>query len=100
MEGTASFVSDFSYSESALTNTSSVNSVAASALVQQILNQLDTDGSGTLSVEEANSIFLRINSRLGRRYGEDDVQNFFQSLDLNGDGQINLAEFKRAFDNL
>jgi Ca2+-binding EF-hand superfamily protein len=61
---------------------------------------MDKDGSGTLSVAEAESIFLRINSRLGRAYGEDEVALFFKTLDRNGDGVINLNEFRAAFDKL
>jgi len=73
---------------------------SASALVSQIFSQMDRDGSGTLSVNEAESIFLRINSRLGRSYGENEVALFFRTLDRNGDGVINLNEFRAAFDRL
>ena len=83
-----------------MTNTSSINSASASALVQQIFNQLDKNGSGKLSVEEANSIFIRINNRLGRSFSEHDRIRFFDRLDRNSNGEIDLNEFKRAFDSL
>lgn len=95
---TSSFVSNSEFS--ALTNTSSINSASASALVQQIFNQLDKNGSGKLSVEEANSIFIRINNRLGRSFSEHDRIRFFDRLDRNSNGEIDLNEFKRAFDSL
>ncbi len=76
------------------------SSAASSALVQQIFRQLDADSSGALSLDEATSIFLRINSRLGRRYGEADVRRFFAALELRADGSIDLGEFRRAFDSL
>jgi hypothetical protein len=38
-----------------------------------------------------------LNSRLGRKYGEDDVNAFFQALDDNHDNTIDLEEFKKAF---
>jgi len=79
---------------------SSAASSASSALVQQIFRQLDADGSGALSLHEAASIFVRINSRLGRRYGEGDVRRFFAALELSADGSIDLGEFRRAFDSL
>ena len=79
---------------------SSAASSASSALVQQIFRQLDADSSGALSLDEATSIFLRINSRLGRRYGEGDVRRFFAALELSADGSIDLGEFRRAFDSL
>lgn len=95
---TSSFASGLSASGSALTNTS-ISSISASALIQQIINQLDTDGSGTLSIEEAQSIFVRINSRIGRSCGQFEINRFFQGIHRNREGRIDLNEFKQAFDD-
>ncbi len=44
---------------------------------------------------------LRVNEKLGRKYGEQDARLFIQNLDKNGDGRINFQEFKQAiFNNL
>lgn len=96
---TMSYASGFSASGSGITNTS-ISSISASALVQQIINQLDSDGSGTLSLDEANSIFIRINSRIGRSCGQFETNQFFQNLRQNSNGRIDLNEFKQAFDEL
>lgn len=40
---------------------------------------------------------LRLNSRLGRNYGEDDIKAFFSRLDVNRDGRISIREFREAF---
>ncbi len=69
-------------------------------IINAIFNHIDRDSNGYLSQEEACSIFLRINDRLGRSYGEDDVNHFFYDLDRNGDGTINVEEFRVAFNNL
>ena len=66
-------------------------------LVEQIFDHIDRDGNGVLSYAEARSIFLRINSRLGRSYGEDEVGVFFDNLDKNKDGIIDVKEFHNAF---
>jgi hypothetical protein len=67
--------------------------------IEQIFSQIDIDSNGNISVEEAEKIFLRLNSRLNRSYGENEVAQFFYSLDSNRDGNINLNEFKLAFQN-
>ena len=67
--------------------------------IEQIFSQIDIDSDGNISVEEAEKIFLRLNSRLNRSYGENEVAQFFYSLDSNRDGNINLNEFKLAFQN-
>ena len=55
---------------------------------------------GLISVEEAEKLVLKLNSRLGRGYGEDDVKAFFSTLDYSNDGSLNLEKFRLAFLNL
>jgi hypothetical protein len=43
----------------------------AEAIIEDIFRQVDLDHNNRLSVEEAEKVLLRLNSRLGRRYGED-----------------------------
>jgi hypothetical protein len=63
-----SIISATSHSSSTtLTSTSSGN------LIELIFRSIDRHNSGRISVEDAEKILLRLNSRLGRRYGEDDV---------------------------
>lgn len=71
-----------------------------SKIISAIFDQIDKDFNGVLSIEEAESIFLRINSRLKRSYGEDDVKDFFNVLDSNNDGVIDVQEFKKNFNKL
>jgi hypothetical protein len=66
-------------------------------LVESIFRSIDRQNNGRITIEDAEKILLRLNSRLGRRYGEDDLKAFFNALDLNLDGYLDLDEFKRAF---
>jgi len=59
--------------------------------VAKIFDQFDTDNSGSLSKDEIKNAM----SCLGLKAW--DVNEFFVGLDVNGDGEISLAEFK---DNL
>ena len=72
-------------------------SSALDMLVEEIFASIDTNRNGRLSVEETEKVLLRLNSRLGRSYGEDQLRQFFSALDLNSDGTVDLSEFKRAF---
>lgn len=68
------------------------------AQINEIFSSVDRDHNGRITIEEAEKLLLRLNSRLGRRYGEDDVKRFFDSLDINKDGQIDVVEFRRSFE--
>jgi Ca2+-binding EF-hand superfamily protein len=65
-------------------------------IIDNVFNQIDTNNDGNIEVKEAERIFLRLNSRLRRSYGEDEVRYFFEKLDTNMDGLIDLAEFRTA----
>jgi hypothetical protein len=68
-------------------------------VIERLFSLIDINGDGAVSIEEAERIFLKLNSRLKRNYGSDDVKLFFLSLDPTGTGKINLEQFKKAFPN-
>jgi hypothetical protein len=70
---------------------------AALTIVDEIFKTIDVNRNGQISVEEAAVVLLRLNSRLGRRYGEDESAAFFRTLDVDRNGQLSLEEFRRAF---
>jgi hypothetical protein len=76
------------------------DAIALGELIAQIFQTIDRNQNGRINVEDAEKTLLRLNSRLGRRYGEDDVRAFFSVLDVNNDGSLDLDEFKRAFMNI
>ena len=80
-----------------------VSAAASNALgeiVESIFRTIERNNNGIINVEDAEKTLLRLNSRLGRRYGEDDVRAFFSALDNNNGGTLDLNEFKRAFLNI
>jgi len=79
---------------------SSASRGSLSAFAEQVFSQLDVNGDGSISISEAEKALLRLNSRLGRNYGEDDVRSFFARLDSNRDGKLDINEFRVAFFNL
>lgn len=66
-------------------------------MIEQIFISVDRDQDGRISVKEAKKLVLKLNSKLGRRYGEDNVRAFFATLDQNYDGTLDLEELRRAF---
>jgi hypothetical protein len=68
--------------------------------IVNVFKTIDTTESGRITAPELEKILLNLNSRLGRRYGEDDVKALFNTLDINNDGSIDFDEFKKAFFDL
>jgi len=60
----------------------------------KVFEELDEDGSGTLSVDEVQKALSR--SRLGA-VSYDEVLEFCETADINGDGVIDFAEFVTAW---
>lgn len=68
------------------------------AQINEIFASVERDHTGSITVEEAEKLLLRLNSRLSRRCGEDETKRFIDSLDHNKDGHVDLLDFRRAFD--
>lgn len=86
-----------SYGSSSSSGTGSVNK---NAIVAELFAQVDRDHNGRISINEAEKLLLKLNSRLNRNYGENEVRDFFRRLDTNRDNYIDLNEFRVAFERL
>lgn len=62
-----------------------------------LFDLIDIDSNNTISLGEAEKLFERLTNRLGRRYGENEVKEFFSYIDLNEDGRVDFSEFRRVF---
>ena len=78
---------------------SSSAALSASEAAGQIFDMIDADKSGSISVEEAEKVVLKLNSRLKRSYGEAEVKSFFSAVS-GGSLLISRVQFMSAFDKL
>jgi hypothetical protein len=73
-------------------------SISIGAMLEAVLSELfssvDTSGDARIAVNEAQSVLLKLNQRLGRSYSNDDAVSFMRTLDKNGDGFVDFREFK------
>jgi len=65
-------------------------------LIQQMFDQADLDGSGTIDLDE----LIQMMGATGFNDLIEEVQGIFQKVDVNGDGQIDLAEFRQYIASL
>jgi hypothetical protein len=90
-----------SFEQPKLSETASgVENSSLNDLIGQIFQAIDTNNTGTISVAEAEKTLLRLNTRLSKNYGENDIKSFFEFLDVNQNGLLTFEEFKRAFLNI
>ena len=94
-----SFLQRISTVSSASGSFSTSGSVSSSVIIEEVFKSIDLNSNGKIGFDEAEKILLKLNSRLGRSYGENEVRIFFRTLDTNNDGSIDLEEFKKAFIN-
>ena len=72
--------------------------LASPTLTDEVVVKVNVTVDGTVSRAEIEKIFLKMNSRLGRRYGSDDIDLFMS--EFNTDGTIDYGQFKNAFRRL
>ena len=77
----------------------SVATLSASEIAYKIFAMIDVDNSGEITVEEAEQVVLKLNSRLQRSYGEVEVKQFFAAVS-GGAEKITKLQFGSAFDKL
>lgn len=70
------------------------------SIVTELFSQIDRDLNGRIATDEAEKLLLKLNSRLGRRYSEDEIRRFFQTIETNQDGTIELQDFRSAFERV
>jgi hypothetical protein len=80
-------------------SSSSSSSGAIVAAAGQVFSMIDTDNSGEITIDEAMSIVLRLNSQLKRSYGETEVRAFFTALS-GGSENITKSAFAQGFAQL
>lgn len=74
----------------------SSSSSSVSAAAAQVFDLIDKDHNGTVTLEEAESIVLKLNSQLKRSYGETEVRSFFSAVSTDG-ATVTKNQFLSAF---
>ena len=75
-------------------SSASVSGVAQAA--GAVFDMIDRDQSGAVTLEEAESIVLKLNSQLKRSYGEAEVRAFFSAVSTDG-ANVTKSQFLNAF---
>lgn len=66
-----------------------------SELLADAFKEFDLDGSGLISPDEMRLVL----NQLGETLSEEEVDDFIQNVDMNGDGQIDFEEFQMMLVN-
>ena len=66
-----------------------------SELLADAFKEFDLDGSGMISPDEMRLVL----NQLGETLSEEEVDDFIQNVDMNGDGQIDFEEFQMMLVN-
>ncbi|KAJ8907282.1 hypothetical protein NDN08_007397 [Rhodosorus marinus] len=64
--------------------------------MKQAFDEVDTDGSGTITIEEMKAAL----HRLGNNVADEEVQKMWETFDLDGNGTIDYVEFLTATTDL
>jgi hypothetical protein len=84
-------IRDLGASGSASSSSSSLSQAAS-----QVFDLIDKDRSGAVTLDEAESIVLKLNSQLNRSYGEAEVRAFFSAVSTDG-ANVTKTQFLNAF---
>ncbi|KAF0717517.1 Aste57867_2250 [Aphanomyces stellatus] len=63
-------------------------------LIKEVFRMIDTDGSGSITIDE----FMAIFKILGQSLDYNDVRDLVFQMDRNNDGKIDLQEFEKMFE--
>ena len=74
----------------------SASVVALNEIINQIFEKIDLNNTGAISVEDAKQVYLRLSKRLYRNYNAEDIERFFNGLNVNNNA-LDLEEFKKIF---
>lgn len=64
--------------------------------ISDLFNLVDLNS--TISMEEAENILFGLYTRLGKRYGKNEANNFFNQIEFNENGSIDLMRFRKILE--
>jgi Ca2+-binding EF-hand superfamily protein len=66
--------------------------------LSEIFKSIRIDSNNTISLEDTEMLFLKLNNHLGRYFEENDLRAFLNALNLNENGRVNFSEFRSLFE--
>jgi Ca2+-binding EF-hand superfamily protein len=70
------------------------------AFLTELFSKFDQNGDSRISLSEAKNIFRGLNQRSGLLLTNADAEHFISSLATNGDGNVDINEFKSGINRL
>ena len=70
------------------------------AFLTELFSKFDQNGDSRISLSEAKNIFRGLNQRSGLLLTNADAEHFISSLAKNGDGNVDINEFKSGINRL
>lgn len=73
-------------------------SSSSNELINELFKTLNLDANNTISVNDAELLLKRLNTRLGKRFEEEESRQFFDTVEINQNGRIDVNYFRRIFE--
>jgi Ca2+-binding EF-hand superfamily protein len=69
-------------------------------IIRDIIKLFNMNDRNTISLTEAHNIISRSSQRMGRKLEDDEIREFFHTVEMDAEGMIDICEFQRVFERL
>lgn len=77
---------------------STISSSENLEFVNELFRSLELESNSTVSLSEAERIFSKLYTRLGKRFNDLDAKSIFSSIDFDSEGRIDVINVRKAFE--
>lgn len=68
--------------------------------INDLFKSLNLDLNETVSLTEAEKIMSRLYTRMGRRFGDEEIKSFFRQVDIDYAGRIRVNDIKTSIEKV
>jgi Ca2+-binding EF-hand superfamily protein len=65
-------------------------------VIESYFKAFDANGDGTITINEMRNLFTKLNIKVD----QNDLNYIFQSIDIDGNGEISYEEFKTIWETI